>query len=163
MSGESWLIPRGADGGEFKYEVQFLQSIARPLEESTEAARRLAGESAEQRLEFMALNTLEKTGANDVTDAVDTFLDKWSHGLGRIADDADVIVAALASAINTFLVTDTKVGYEARRVRLREQYEDDRPVTTWLEGYGIEGKEQHFTARADSAAPGHGEEQAPPR
>ena len=158
MGGEAWLIPKGADGGEFKYEVQFLQSIARPLGESTQSARKLAGESAEKRMEFMALNTLDKTGANDVTDAVDSFLAKWTHGLGLIADDADVIVAALSSAINTFLVTDTKVAYEARQVRLQEQYKDDHPVTTWLEGMGIEGKEVRFKSRMDSPQPGSGEE-----
>ncbi|CAL9466012.1 hypothetical protein RKD49_005014 [Streptomyces glaucescens] len=158
MSGESWLVPRGADGGDFKYEVQFLQSIARPLEESTEAARKLAGESAEQRLEFMALNTLDKTGASEVTDAVDSFLAKWSHGLGCIADDADVIVAALASVINTFLVTDTKVAYEARMVELQKQQKDDRPVTSWLEGHGITGKEQQFRPRTESTEQGTGGE-----
>ncbi|MFD7300159.1 hypothetical protein ACFV83_04400 [Streptomyces pharetrae] len=163
MGGEAWLLPRGADGGEFAYEVHFLQSIERPLVESTAAARELAGESAEQRLEFLTLTTLDKTGADDVTDAVDTFIAKWSHGLGCIADDAEVIVAALASAINTFLVTDTKVGYEARQVRLQEQYKDDHPVTTWLEGYGVEGGKQHFQERRDSPPPGHGEKQAPPR
>jgi hypothetical protein len=159
VGGEAWLIPKGADGGKFKYEVRFLQSIARPLEESTAAARKFAGESAERRMDVLALNTPDKTGADDVTDAVNTFLDKWSHGLGCIADDADVIVAALASSINTFLVTDTKVGYEARQVRLRQQYEDDHPVTTWLEGYGIEGKEVRFERRTDTPGqPGSGEE-----
>ncbi|MER6346656.1 hypothetical protein ACWC10_13095 [Streptomyces sp. NPDC001595] len=151
MGGQGWLIPKGADGGDFKYEVQFLQSIARPLEESTKAARDFAGESAERRLELMALNTLDKTGADEVTDAVDSFLAKWSHGLGCIADDADVIVAALASVINTFLVTDTKVAYEARMVELQKQQKGDRPVTSWLEGQGITGKEQQFRSRTQAS------------
>ncbi|MEV5316542.1 hypothetical protein AB0K92_02505 [Streptomyces sp. NPDC052687] len=163
MGGEAWLIPRGADGGEFRYEVRFLQSIARPLGESTAAARSFAGESAERRMDVLALNTLDKTGADDITDAVNTFLDKWSHGLGCIADDAEVIVASLSSAINTFLVTDTKVAYEARQVRLQQQYEDDHPVTTWLEGYGITEKKAVFARRTDPPGqPGNGEEQAPP-
>ncbi|MFI5683752.1 hypothetical protein [Streptomyces sp. NPDC051636] len=157
--GQGWLIPKGADGGEFKYEVQFLESIAQPLEESTAAARKLAGDRAEERFEFAALNTLDKTGANDVTDAVNTFLDKWCHGLGCIADDADVIVSALSSTINTFLVTETKVAYEIMMVRLEKEYKDDHPVTTWLEGYGITGKQQQFSERVDS--PQQAQDQGP--
>ncbi|MFH8709476.1 hypothetical protein [Streptomyces rubrogriseus] len=87
---QGWLIPLGADGGEFKWEVQFLQSIARPLEESTAAARKIAGERAEQMFDDPFQATEDKTGAAEVTEAVGDFLDKWCHGLGCIADDADV-------------------------------------------------------------------------
>lgn len=151
MSGQGWLIPKGADGGDFKYEVQFLQSIARPLEESTEAARKLAGDRAQERMDFASLHTLDKTGTADVTDAVDAFLDKWCHGLGCIADDADVIVAALSSTINTFLVTETKVAYDMMMVRLEKEYRDEHPVTTWLEEeHGITGTQRHFGERGDT-------------
>ncbi|MEU5520145.1 hypothetical protein ABZ759_05435 [Streptomyces sp. NPDC047860] len=103
---QAWLIPKGADGGEFKWEVQFLQSIARPLEESTSAARKISGERADQRFDNVFQVTEDNTGAGEVTEAVNDFLDKWCHGLGCIADDADVIVTALSATINDFLVRE---------------------------------------------------------
>ncbi|WP_369193422.1 hypothetical protein [Streptomyces djakartensis] len=146
---QGWLIPRGADGGEFKWEVQFLQSIARPLEESTAAARKISGERAEQRLDNVFQITEDTTGDGEVTQAVNDFLDKWCHGLGCIADDADMIVSALSATINDFLVTETKTKYKAMMLERQQQFEDDHPVTNWLEGHGIAEKRTEFRARME--------------
>ncbi|GGV32969.1 hypothetical protein ACIRPR_26415 [Streptomyces griseoflavus] len=134
---QGWLIRRGADGGEFKWEVQFLQSIARPLEESTSAARKISKERAGQFFDDAFQVTEDRTGAGEVTEAVNDFLDKWCHGLGCIADDADMIVAALSATINDFLVTETKNRYKAMMLERQQQYENDHPVTTWLEEHGL--------------------------
>lgn len=145
--GQGWLIPRGADGGEFKYEVQFLQSIAKPLGESTKAAREIAGERA--KATFKTLGFEEKTGTTDVTDAVNDFFDKWCHGLGCIADDADVIVSALTATINDFLLAETKARYQVMMLERQKQYEKDHPVSTWLEGHGISGEQKAFRGRLE--------------
>lgn len=137
---QAWLIPKGADGGEFKWEVQFLQSIARPLEESTSVARKISEERADQLFDNAFQVTEENTGAGEVTEAVNDFLDKWCHGLGCIADDADVIVTALSATINDFLVTETKNRYKALMLERQEQFKDDHPVTTFLEEHGLAEK-----------------------
>lgn len=138
MSGtQGWLIPKGADGGEFKWEVKFLQSIARPLEESTSVARKISEERADQFFNDAFQVTEANTGAGEVTEAANDFLDKWCHGLGCIADDADMIVAALSATINDFLVTETRTRYKAMMLERQEQFEDDHPVTTWLEEHGL--------------------------
>lgn len=151
---QGWLIPRGADGGEFTWEVQFLQSIAQPLEESTAAARKIAGDRAEQRFDDVFQVTEDTTGAGAVTTAVNDFLDKWCHGLGCIADDADVIVSALSATINDFLVTETRTRYKAMMLERQQQHEDDHPVTTWLEEHGVAAEEKkEFRARLDPVNP----------
>ncbi|MGA5316785.1 hypothetical protein ACPCTK_22150 [Streptomyces pseudogriseolus] len=162
MSGtQGWLIPKGADGGEFKWEVQFLQSIAQPLEESTAAARKIAEERADAAFDLAALTAENATGADDVTGAVNDFLDKWCHGLGCIADDADVIVSALSATINDFLVTETKTKYQAMMLERQRQFEDDHPVTGFLEDHGIAEERTEFRGRLetvdrDSETPGPG-------
>ncbi|BFO15816.1 hypothetical protein SHKM778_22040 [Streptomyces sp. KM77-8] len=151
MSGvQGWLIPKGADGGEFKWEVRFLQSIARPLEESTSAARKIAGERAEHALYHPFQITVDQIGTAEVTEAVDDFLDKWCHGLGCIADDADMIVSALTATINDFLVTETRTRYKAMMLERQRQFEDDHPVTGFLEDHGIaEEERKEFRARLE--------------
>ncbi|MFH9180297.1 hypothetical protein [Streptomyces albogriseolus] len=146
---QGWLIPLGADGGEFKWEVQFLQSIARPLEESTAAARKISKERAGAAFDIASLAGEAKTGANEVTAAVNDFLDKWCHGLGCIADDADVIVTALSATINDFLVTETKARYKAMMLERQQQFEDDHPVTEFLEGHGVAEKRTEFRGRLE--------------
>ncbi|MCF2131884.1 hypothetical protein L1I79_36500 [Strepomyces sp. STD 3.1] len=146
---QGWLIPLGADGGEFKWEVQFLQSIARPLEESTAAARKIAGERAEHMFDDPFQITEDKTGAAEVTEAAGDFLDKWCHGLGCIADDADVIVSALGATINDFLVTETKTRYKAMMLERQQQFEDDHPFTSFVEGHGIAEKSTEFRGRLE--------------
>ncbi|GGP66871.1 hypothetical protein [Streptomyces calvus] len=147
--GQSWLIPRGADGGEFKWEVKFLQSIARPLEESTDAARKIAKERAQAGFDLASLAGEDKTGASEVTGAVNDFLDKWCHGLGCIADDADVIVSALSATINDFLVAETKARYKVMMLERQEQYEKDHPVSTFLEKHGITEERTEFRGRLE--------------
>ncbi|GHH96372.1 hypothetical protein [Streptomyces capillispiralis] len=147
--GQSWLIPRGADGGEFKWEVTFLQSIARPLEESTDAARAISKERAEARFDLASLAGEDRTGASEVTGAVNDFLDKWCHGLGCIADDADVIVSALSATINDFLVAETKARYKVMMLERQEQYKEDHPVSTFLEEHGITEKRTEFRGRLE--------------
>jgi len=139
---QSWLIPKGADGGEFKYQIEALKAIATPVDDAMKAAREIGEERA--KAQFKTLAITEKTGADDVTEAVNHFLDKWCHGLSTIVEDADVIVTALTAAINDFLVADTKVGYEILMAGREEQYKADHPVSTWLENHGITGKQEHF-------------------
>ncbi|MDT0402321.1 MULTISPECIES: hypothetical protein [Streptomyces] len=152
--GQGWLIPLGADGGEFTWEVQFLQSIARPLEESTAAARKIAGERAEHALDSPFQVTEDQTGTAEVTEAVEDFLDRWCHGLGCIADDADVIVSALSATINDFLVTETKTRYKAMMLERQQRFEDDHPVTGFLEDHGIAEERKEFRARMEPVDPG---------
>ncbi|MGA5114868.1 hypothetical protein [Streptomyces pseudogriseolus] len=144
MSGtQGWLIPMGADGGEFKWEVQFLQSIAQPLEEATAAARKIAEERADAAFDLAALT------AENATGAVNDFLDKWCHGLGCIADDADVIVTALSATINDFLVTETKAKYQVMMLERQQQFENDHPVTGFLEDHGIAEERTEFRGRLE--------------
>ncbi|MGW3728989.1 hypothetical protein [Streptomyces sp. NPDC000851] len=147
--GQSWLIPLGADGGDFKWEVQFLRSIARPLAESTDVARKIAKQQAEEQFDFAGMTEVAKTGTEEVSQAVDDFLDKWCHGLGCIAEDADVIVSALSATINDFLVTETKVKYDLMMVQRQKQFEEDHPFTSWLEDQGIGGERTQFRGRID--------------
>lgn len=144
---QGWLIRKGADGGEFKWQVQFLKSITRPLEESTEAARKIAKQQAEEQFDFQGMADVHKTGTDDVTLAVDDFLEKWCHGLGCIADDADVIVSALSATINDFLATETKVAYEMMMVGRLKEFEADHPVSNWLEDHGVSGESSEFRSR----------------
>ncbi|MFF6993485.1 hypothetical protein ACFY93_00765 [Streptomyces sp. NPDC008313] len=144
---QSWLIPKGADGGEFKYQVALLKSIATPLDESMTAARDICEERGKAK--FTIHGTLDKSGAPDVTDAVNGFLDKWCHGLGTIVDDADVIVSALRTTINDFLATGTEVAYKILMDERLQQFKDDHPVTTWLEDQGITGEQQRIMRRVD--------------
>ncbi|MFD7710618.1 hypothetical protein ACFV6E_11925 [Streptomyces sp. NPDC059785] len=139
---QGWLIPKGADGGEFKYQVAYLKSIAGPLDDSMEAARKIREERSKAALK--SLTTFEKSGSGTVTEAVHGFLDKWCHGLGVIVDDSELITGALHASINDFLATDTEVAYKAMMAERQKKYEDEHPVSTWLEEHGVTGEQKRY-------------------
>ncbi|MFD7403819.1 hypothetical protein ACFV7R_14350 [Streptomyces sp. NPDC059866] len=111
------------------------------------------------------MTEVAKTGTEEVSQAVDDFLDKWCHGLGCIAEDADVIVSALSATINDFLVTETKVKYDLMMVQRQKQFEEDHPVTSWLEDQGIGDERTVFRDRIDPVDHGQnqGQEQGHPK
>lgn len=130
---QSWLIPVGADGGEFRMEVRFLRSIITPLREAVSDAKEIRDGSWDDELALLADTAKAAGGSEEISQAVDHFMGKWGHGLKAISDEAGTIADNLQATVNDFLATETKAAYDMLMARReREAEAAGGPVTSFV-------------------------------
>ena len=82
----------------------FLRSTGRQLRAAVEVAHDVRHESA--RLTVLVADA----GHERLSDAVQTFLDTWSHGIGCLIEDADKLATMLTEAGTTYGQVESSIA-----------------------------------------------------
>ena len=81
-----------------------LQVTGRRLRAAVEVARDVRGERG-------ALAAMVTDAGHDrVTESVQTFLDKWAHGIGCLIEDADTLASMLTEAGTVYGSVETSIA-----------------------------------------------------
>ncbi|KUJ67234.1 hypothetical protein ACZ90_29560 [Streptomyces albus subsp. albus] len=90
--------PKPGDG--YKIEIASVQKVLAPMEESVVAGRKIKGD-------WKTLAEAIQISADfDIYNSMETMLSSWGFGMGRVAEDADVVVETLRQVIAAYMLAD---------------------------------------------------------
>ena len=88
----------------FEVSTALLRSTAAQLRAAVDVARHVHDGGRQSRALAAA------AGDEAAEEAVDRFLDRWSHGMGLVAEDAEQLVAMLAQAADAYDAVDRGIA-----------------------------------------------------
>ncbi|MCZ2525920.1 hypothetical protein [Streptomyces sp. HB2AG] len=120
----------GGGGGQFSVEVAYLKSIIRPLRGAMHAGRQVS-EHPEQLREGLL-----QTGSGKFAVACERFIGAWEHGMGLLADDAEMIADRLQETVDAYTEAEEQLAEGFRpgvAAAASGGTGGSGPVTSWVQ------------------------------
>lgn len=90
--------PKPGDG--YRIEIESVQKILEPLEESVVAARKIKND-----WQPMA-QTINMAATFEILSSTEDVLSKWGYGMGQVAEHTDTVVETLRQVIAAYVLAD---------------------------------------------------------